>query len=246
VPQRASYLVYAARGGDVALTMVRGNILYATRVSTIDLSASIRDVPPRAPQAVRRKCGAAILRLQIPLKVVFPLPKGPSKQSFLHGALILTVATAIVKLIGALFTIPLANLLTGEGMGYFYTAYAIYNVLLIISTAGLPVALSRMVSEAEARGRYREVSRIFPRGEGSPCRHRRAGRALCTFSRGPCRLHGEYNAWRAVMALSRPGRAFRRACLLPRYYRAVGLRPHRRFPQVIEALSQAFRRLGLA
>lgn len=83
------------------------------------------------------------------------------KQSFLGGALVLAVATALIKVIGAVFTIPLANLLGKEGMGYFYVSYDIYSVLLIVSTAGLPVAVSRMVSEAETRGRHREVRKIF-------------------------------------------------------------------------------------
>jgi len=83
------------------------------------------------------------------------------KQGFLGGALVLTIATALVKVIGAVFTIPLANLLDSEGMGYFYVSYDIYSVLLIVSTAGLPVAVSRMISDAETRGRYLEVRKIF-------------------------------------------------------------------------------------
>ena len=46
-----------------------------------------------------------------------------SKQSFLHGALILTISMAVVKIVGALFKIPLANILSGEGNGYFSSAY---------------------------------------------------------------------------------------------------------------------------
>ncbi len=83
------------------------------------------------------------------------------KQGFLGGALVLAVATALVKVIGAIFTIPLANLLGSEGMGYFYVSYDIYSVLLIVSTAGLPVAVSRMISDAETRGRHLEVRKIF-------------------------------------------------------------------------------------
>ncbi|GHU60258.1 stage V sporulation protein B [Clostridia bacterium] len=81
-------------------------------------------------------------------------------RSFLQGALILSIATALVKIIGAVFKIPLANLIGGSGMAHFNTAYTIYNVLLVISTAGLPVALSKMIAESRARGRTLEIKRI--------------------------------------------------------------------------------------
>ncbi len=85
----------------------------------------------------------------------------PKKQNFLHGTALLAAATAIVKLIGALYKIPLKHVIGDAGFGYFYTAYEIYNVLLMISTAGLPVAMSRMVSAATARENYRQVRRIY-------------------------------------------------------------------------------------
>lgn len=74
------------------------------------------------------------------------------KQSFLGGAALLTVTMLITKAIGALYKIPLGNLLDEQGMNYFYAAYNIYNLLLMVSTAGLPLALSRLVSQAEALG----------------------------------------------------------------------------------------------
>ena len=70
------------------------------------------------------------------------------KQSFLHGAALLAGATAIVKVLGALYKIPLGNIIDDAGFGYFNTAYDIYSVLLMVSTAGLPVAMSRMIAEA--------------------------------------------------------------------------------------------------
>ena len=71
------------------------------------------------------------------------MPK-PEQRNFLTGAAILTAAIALVKLLGALFKIPLANLLGGVGNGYFNAAYNIYNVLFVISTTGLPIALSKI------------------------------------------------------------------------------------------------------
>ena len=83
------------------------------------------------------------------------------KTSFLQGAFILTISTAFVKLAGLLFTIPIANLLKGDGMGYFYSAYDIYNMLAVLASAGLPVAVSRMVSETLVSGNTDEAERIY-------------------------------------------------------------------------------------
>ena len=67
------------------------------------------------------------------------------KQSFFKGAFILSVAALIVKLLGAIFKIPLANILGGDGMGYFSTAYDLYMPVYVISNAGLPVAIARIL-----------------------------------------------------------------------------------------------------
>ena len=83
------------------------------------------------------------------------------KQSFLHGTALLALATAAVKVIGALYKIPLNAIIGEQGFGYFNTAYQIYNVLLMISTAGLPVAMSRMISQASSLGSYRQVRKIY-------------------------------------------------------------------------------------
>ena len=83
------------------------------------------------------------------------------KQSFLHGTALLALATAAVKIIGALYKIPLNAIIGEQGFGYFNTAYQIYNVLLMISTAGLPVAMSRMISQASSLGNYRQVRKIY-------------------------------------------------------------------------------------
>ena len=83
------------------------------------------------------------------------------KSTFFGGAAILAAGIAIVKLIGALYKIPLGNVLDDEGYGHFNNAYVIYNLLLMISTAGLPVALSKSISEASTLGRRNQVHRIF-------------------------------------------------------------------------------------
>ena len=72
------------------------------------------------------------------------------KQNFLGGVAVLTMAVVVVKLISAVYKIPLGNLLDDEGMGHFNIAYNVYNFLLQLSTAGFPLALSKMTSEASS------------------------------------------------------------------------------------------------
>ncbi|MBE6982807.1 MAG: polysaccharide biosynthesis protein [Ruminococcaceae bacterium] len=84
-----------------------------------------------------------------------------NKQSFLHGAALLAIAVAVVKVIGALYKIPLKAIIGDQGYGYFTTAYDIYSVLLMISTAGLPIATSRLISQANSLGNYNQVRRIY-------------------------------------------------------------------------------------
>lgn len=83
------------------------------------------------------------------------------KQSFVQGAALLAATVAIVKVIGAVYKIPLYNILGDEGTSYFGAAYNIYSLLLTLSTAGLPVAMSRLVAAADARGRTLQIKRTF-------------------------------------------------------------------------------------
>lgn len=85
----------------------------------------------------------------------------PKKQKFLQGAAVLTIGTILVKLIGALYKIPMNRIIGTEGFGHFNVAYSIFNVLLTVSTTGLPIALSRMISEAETLGQRRQVQKIY-------------------------------------------------------------------------------------
>ena len=82
-------------------------------------------------------------------------------QNFLHGAAILTAGVVVMKILGAIYKIPLQNILGDVGYGYFNLAYTIYNVFLTVSTAGLPVALSRMISASQTLGHPNQTRRIF-------------------------------------------------------------------------------------
>ena len=83
------------------------------------------------------------------------------KKTFFSGVLLLTLSTILVKVIGLIYKIPMLTYLGSEGMGYFNSAYEIYALFCVISTAGLPVALSVLISAAVARGEHRSVKRIY-------------------------------------------------------------------------------------
>lgn len=83
------------------------------------------------------------------------------KNKFVKGAAILGIAGVGVKCLGALFRIPLTNWLGEDGMAYYGAAYPVYSLLLIIATAGIPVAISRMVSERTAEGNHAAAHQVF-------------------------------------------------------------------------------------
>ena len=83
------------------------------------------------------------------------------KQNFIHGAAILTVGVIIMKLLGFIYKIPLGNILGDEGYSMFTSAYSIYFIFFTLATAGLPVALSRLIAEADANGRAKQEEKTF-------------------------------------------------------------------------------------
>lgn len=84
-----------------------------------------------------------------------------SGNNFLKGAAVLGTAGLIVKIIGAIYRIPLTNLIGTEGIGYFQPAYQVYNLLLVISLAGFPTAVARLVSEKMALENPQGAHQIF-------------------------------------------------------------------------------------
>ncbi len=83
------------------------------------------------------------------------------KQNYMHGAAILTVGVIIMKVLGFFYKVPLGTILKDEGYSMFIGAYSIFNIFFTLATAGLPVALSRMVAEADAHGRVRQEEKTF-------------------------------------------------------------------------------------
>jgi len=82
------------------------------------------------------------------------------KQGFLYGSVILIASAAAAKVLGALFKIPLANMLGGTGMGYFSCAYGVFMPVYALSVTGLPTAAAALTAENCACGHYRNVREI--------------------------------------------------------------------------------------
>ncbi len=79
----------------------------------------------------------------------------------MRGAFILGVAAIASKLLGSVYTVVLQNLIGDRGMGLYQMAYPVYATLLVISTAGFPVAVSKYVSEYTALGDVGTARRIY-------------------------------------------------------------------------------------
>ena len=84
-----------------------------------------------------------------------------TRKSIVSGMTILSVVGLICKVVGALYRIPLAWLIGDEGMGTYQLVFPTYNMLLTISSAGLPVAISRMVSYCLAKDDPRNARRVL-------------------------------------------------------------------------------------
>lgn len=82
------------------------------------------------------------------------------KQSFLKGATILGLAGILIKILGAAFKLPLFNHIGDVGSSYYNAPYPIYNWLLVVSTAGIPTAIAKMIAEKETAGDTHGIFRI--------------------------------------------------------------------------------------
>lgn len=84
-----------------------------------------------------------------------------ASSNFVVQGSILAVAGIIVRLIGILYRIPMTNIIGDEGMGYYSTAFNVYNIMLILSSYSLPVAVSKMISAKLAKKEYANAYRIL-------------------------------------------------------------------------------------
>ena len=82
-------------------------------------------------------------------------------DKFLRGAMILTMAGLMVKILGSVNRILLSRLLGGEGIGLYQMAYPVFLLMLSVSSAGIPIAISIIVSEKLPKGSLRQRSRFL-------------------------------------------------------------------------------------
>ena len=169
------------------------------------------------------------------------------KQNFLHGTALLAMSVAMVKIIGAFYSIPLKRIIGDDGFGFYSTAYEIYTLLLMISTAGLPVAMSRIISQASSLGNYKQVRKIYAVSRAIFLGLGLAGTALMVFLCKPlARLLNHSDAWAAIAAL---GPACLLICLMSTYrgfFQGQSNMMPTSISQVLEAFCKLIAGLGLA
>ncbi len=84
-----------------------------------------------------------------------------TSQNYIYGAALLTVSATVMKILGAIYKIPLGNILGDSGYAYFLVAYAIFDTLINVVAGGLLLSLSRMVSETNALGKQHQLRHIY-------------------------------------------------------------------------------------
>lgn len=87
--------------------------------------------------------------------------KAQGRSVVVSGVLVYGISNILTKVIGLFFKIPMNDLLGDAGMAYFNAAYSVYVMFYMISTAGLPVAVSRLVAESRAQGKFEQVKKIY-------------------------------------------------------------------------------------
>ena len=87
------------------------------------------------------------------------------KNGFMQGAFIATFGIVITKIIGILYVIPFYSIIGNKGGALYGYAYNIYNIFLNISIAGIPLAISKIISEYNALGLYSDKERAFKIGK---------------------------------------------------------------------------------
>ena len=84
-----------------------------------------------------------------------------SRNSFLIQGSILAFAGILVRVIGLLYRIPLNRILGDVGLGYYGTAFDFYNILILLSSQSMPLAVSKIVSEKLQRRQFRNAHKVF-------------------------------------------------------------------------------------
>ena len=88
-----------------------------------------------------------------------------NKSSFMQGAFIATFGILLCKIIGMLYVIPFYSIIGDQGGALYGYAYNIYSIFLGISTAGIPLAMSKLISEYHTMGYIKTKERAFRLGQ---------------------------------------------------------------------------------
>ena len=92
------------------------------------------------------------------------MKKSQKSKRIVSGAALLLIGSVVAKMLGALYRIPLTNVLGAEGMGMYQLVFPVYALFMVLATAGIPTALSRTVAEKRATGestrKYLSVSML--------------------------------------------------------------------------------------
>lgn len=83
------------------------------------------------------------------------------EKRIINGVFLLSISAIAVKLLGLIYKIPLSYILSDEGMGYFNSAYTVYTFFYVVCTAGVPKAISILVSRSEAEGDSDKTAKIY-------------------------------------------------------------------------------------
>lgn len=89
------------------------------------------------------------------------MKKGTKKNSFLFGAVVLSAGGFIAKILGAIYRIPLTNMLGSYGMGLYQLIFPMYTLVLTLSGIGFSMAVSKMVAARMEQNKPAEAKRIF-------------------------------------------------------------------------------------
>ena len=185
-------------------------------------------------------------RMWFPLKETEKAQKGTA-HSFLKGAAVLTAGVLAVKVMGAVFKIPLNWIIGEDGMGYFTTAYSFYSPIYSLATAGFPIAISRMVAVCQAKERYRDIRQIHR--VSIPVFLFMGVLGFLTMVLGAgwyVRAMGNENAWPAMMALA-PAILFSCLSAIYRgYYEGLRNMVPTALSEILEALCRLVLGLGVS
>lgn len=169
------------------------------------------------------------------------------KGSFIGGAVALLISSVIVKVLGALFKIPLTNLIGDSGMGLFSFAMQFFSLLFVVAAAGLPIAESHLVSEALAMGdRSRAQAVVVHAAAVFGALALALSIGLAGFAPVICRLFGETDAAWCLVAIAPSVFLVTIEAALRGWYQGTGNMVPTAISQVAEAIGKLLVGLVLA